>query len=108
MTREPFSGWWQYDEKTNKEIESAFDAGENSLELLIMDSMYTIDLLNNVQYRKNDSTRKRNIKREQLKILEKVKGVAGLSTKLLRNEPIPTRPLSNEPKKKPRKRRRVQ
>ncbi|XP_021375334.1 E3 ubiquitin-protein ligase rnf146-like [Mizuhopecten yessoensis] len=71
------NGWWQYDDRTSQELEIKHKNGDKLFELLIAGFLYVIDLENMVQFRRNDRTRKRNIKRDET-TMEGVKGVAGL------------------------------
>lgn len=70
------NGWWQYDERTSRELEEAFSGGRKSTEMLIAGFLYTADLENMVQYRQNEHGRRRKIKRDVVDIPKK--GVAGL------------------------------
>ncbi|XP_072218611.1 E3 ubiquitin-protein ligase RNF146-B-like [Leuresthes tenuis] len=70
------NGWWQYDERTNRELEEAFVKGRKSTEMLIAGFLYVADLENMVQYRRNEHGRRRKIKRDVVDIPKK--GVAGL------------------------------
>ncbi|KAF5288191.1 hypothetical protein FQA39_LY03959 [Lamprigera yunnana] len=72
------NGWWQYDERTSKDLETSYKAGQNSCELLIAGLLYIADLDKMIQIRKNDHSKRRNIKRD-LSTAPK-KGVAGLRT----------------------------
>ncbi|XP_013082218.1 E3 ubiquitin-protein ligase rnf146-like isoform X1 [Biomphalaria glabrata] len=74
---EGVNGWWQYDDRTSKELEGHHKAGHPSCELLIAGYVYIIDLTNMVQCRRNDRTRKRRIKRDLVNLAGR-KGVAGL------------------------------
>ncbi|XP_033847105.1 E3 ubiquitin-protein ligase rnf146 [Periophthalmus magnuspinnatus] len=78
------NGWWQYDERTSKELEESFSKGKSSTEMLIAGFLYVADLENMVQYRRNEHGRRRKIKRDVVDIPKK--GVAGLR---LDPEPIP-------------------
>ncbi|XP_063401610.1 E3 ubiquitin-protein ligase RNF146-like [Mytilus trossulus] len=71
------NGWWKYDDRTSQEIESRHKTGEKLFELLIAGFLYIIDLENMIQYRRNDRSRKRRMKRDLISIPD-VKGVAGL------------------------------
>lgn len=71
------NGWWQYDDRTSLELELKFKEGGKVFELLIAGFLYVIDLDNMIQYRRNDRSRKRNIKRDVTE-MSGVKGVAGL------------------------------
>lgn len=70
------NGWWQYDERTSRELEDAFAKGRKSTEMLIAGFLYVADLENMVQYRRNEHGRRRKIKRDVVDIPKK--GVAGL------------------------------
>ncbi|NP_001085469.1 E3 ubiquitin-protein ligase rnf146 [Xenopus laevis] len=70
------NGWWQYDERTSRELEDAFTKGKKSTEMLIAGFLYVADLENMVQYRRNEHGRRRKIKRDIVDIPKK--GVAGL------------------------------
>ncbi|KAM8831334.1 E3 ubiquitin-protein ligase rnf146-like [Spinachia spinachia] len=78
------NGWWQYDERTNRELEDAFAKDRKSTEMLIAGFLYVADLENMVQYRRNEHGRRRKIKRDIVGIPKK--GVAGLR---LDPEPVP-------------------
>lgn len=78
------NGWWQYDERTSNELEEAFSKGRKSTEMLIAGSLYVADLENMVQYRRNEHSRRRKIKRDSVDIPKK--GVAGLR---IDPEPVP-------------------
>ena len=72
------NGWWQYDERTNDEIEKEFRQNPKSkFELLIAGLLYSIDLENGVQARADDPVKKRRIKRD-LRNMSHTKGVAGI------------------------------
>lgn len=70
------NGWWQYDERTSRELEEAFTKGRKSTEMLIAGFLYVADLEGMVQYRRNEHGRRRKIKRDVVDIPKK--GVAGL------------------------------
>ena len=74
---EGVNGWWQYDDRTSKELEFHHKAGHPTCELLIAGYVYIIDLNNMAQCRRNDRTKKRRIKRDLVNIPGR-KGVAGL------------------------------
>ncbi|KAM9420278.1 E3 ubiquitin-protein ligase rnf146 [Salvelinus alpinus] len=80
------NGWWQYDERTSRELEDAFAKGRKSAEMLIAGFLYVADLENMVQYRRNEHGRRRRMKRDVVDIPKK--GVAGL-----RLDPDPTPPV---------------
>uniref|UniRef100_A0A8C5MGA4 E3 ubiquitin-protein ligase n=1 Tax=Leptobrachium leishanense TaxID=445787 RepID=A0A8C5MGA4_9ANUR len=70
------NGWWQYDERTTRELEDAFTKGKKNTEMLIAGFLYVADFENMVQYRRNEHGRRRKIKRDIVDIPKK--GVAGL------------------------------
>ncbi|KAJ8290886.1 hypothetical protein GJAV_G00018840 [Gymnothorax javanicus] len=70
------NGWWQYDERTSRELEDAHAKGKRSTEMLIAGFLYVADLENMVQYRRNEHGRRRRMKRDVADIPKK--GVAGL------------------------------
>lgn len=84
------NGWWQYDERTSRELEEAFAKGRKSTEMLIAGFLYVADLEKMVQYRRNEHGRKRKIKRDFVDIPKK--GVAGLRLEP-EAAPIPALPV---------------
>lgn len=70
------NGWWQYDERTSIELETAYKRGDKTCELLIAGFLYVVHFDNMVQMRRNDPYRRRRIKRDSALIPKK--GVAGL------------------------------
>lgn len=70
------NGWWQYDERTSRELEDAFTKGKKNTEMLIAGFLYVADFENMVQYRRNEHGRRRKMKRDIVDIPKK--GVAGL------------------------------
>merc|ERR1712071_80275 len=72
------NGWWQYDQRTSAELESAYRRSQRLCELLIAGHLYIIDFDQMLQYRKTDLVRRRRIKRDLATIPKK--GVAGLRT----------------------------
>ena len=73
-------GWWQYDERTSSELEVQYKAKCDKLEVLIAGFLYVVDFENMIQYRRNDPSRRRRIKRDTGNI--PIKGVAGLKISL--------------------------
>ena len=71
-----FAGWWQYDERTSRELETAYKKGERICELLVAGLLYVADFDAMLQIRRNDPSRRRRIKRDLATIPKK--GVAGL------------------------------
>ncbi|KAJ8683637.1 hypothetical protein QAD02_019429 [Eretmocerus hayati] len=76
-------GWWQYDERTSIELETAHKQGLRTYDILIAGFLYTIDFGQMLQHRRNDPSKKRRIKRDHSNIPKK--GVAGL--RLNNNQP---------------------
>ncbi|KAB0796772.1 hypothetical protein PPYR_10833 [Photinus pyralis] len=74
------NGWWQYDERTSRELEACYKAGERTCELLIAGFLYDANLDTMLQMRRNDHSRRRRIKRDFASAPKK--GVAGLRTEL--------------------------
>ena len=70
------NGWWQYEERTNQELEESYRKKLRTFELLIAGFVYTIDLDNMVQMRRSDPSRRRRIKRDLVSAPKK--GIAGL------------------------------
>ncbi|KAA3676084.1 E3 ubiquitin-protein ligase RNF146 [Paragonimus westermani] len=73
---EGYAGWWQYDERTSEELEEAFMKQLPSCDISVAGYVYTVDFGNMSQKRKDNSGRKRRIKRD-VASCEK-KGVAGI------------------------------
>ena len=74
---EGWNGWWQYDVRASVEMEEKFESNHlQPFEILIAGFLYIIDFENMIQYRRNDPTRRRRIKRDLSTISKK--GVAGL------------------------------
>uniref|UniRef100_A0A8C5JZ50 E3 ubiquitin-protein ligase n=1 Tax=Jaculus jaculus TaxID=51337 RepID=A0A8C5JZ50_JACJA len=48
------NGWWQYEERTSRELEDAFSKGKKNTEMLIAGFLYVADLENMLQYRRNE------------------------------------------------------
>lgn len=74
------NGWWQYDERTSKELENSYKNGEKCVELLIAGFLYVVDFENMLQLRRNDPSRRRLIKRDFSSIPKK--GIAGIRTEV--------------------------
>ncbi|KAA0197244.1 hypothetical protein FBUS_10035 [Fasciolopsis buskii] len=83
---EGFAGWWQYDDRTSDELESAFVKQLPSYEVQVAGYIYTVDFVHMTQKRKDNSGRKRRIKRD-LKDSEK-KGIAGIKLSAIGNKPL--------------------
>lgn len=74
------NGWWEYDERTAQELEHHHKKGDKSCELLIAGFLYSIDLENMLQCRRNEPHRRRQIKRDLSVNVADKKGVAGIRT----------------------------
>lgn len=83
-------GWWQYDERTAQELETQYHEGGDKMEVLIAGFLYIIDFKNMIQFRRNDPSRCRRIKRDALTIPKK--GIAGISLKLAPSTEAEERP----------------
>ncbi|XP_012278693.1 E3 ubiquitin-protein ligase RNF146 [Orussus abietinus] len=70
------NGWWQYDQRTSLELETAYKQGKRTCELLIAGFLYIADFGSMLQLRRNDPSRRRRIKRDLYNVPKK--GVAGL------------------------------
>ncbi|KAF7401503.1 hypothetical protein HZH68_007323 [Vespula germanica] len=70
------NGWWQYDQRTSLELETAYKQGKRTCELLIAGFLYIADFGSMHQLRRNDPSRRRRIKRDLYNVPKK--GVAGL------------------------------
>jgi len=70
------NGWWVYDERTSQEVEMFYKNGDKRCELLIAGFLYIIDFEHMLQYRRNDPSRRRRVKRDVA--TGPKKGVAGL------------------------------
>jgi len=70
------NGWWVYDERTSQEVEMFYKNGDKRCELLIAGFLYIIDFEHMLQYRRNDHSRRRRVKRDVA--TGPKKGVAGL------------------------------
>ncbi|XP_014219824.1 E3 ubiquitin-protein ligase RNF146-A-like isoform X2 [Copidosoma floridanum] len=70
------NGWWQYDPRTNAELETAYKQGKQTCELLIAGFLYIADFTSMFQIRRNNHSRRRRIKRDLCSAPKK--GIAGL------------------------------
>lgn len=68
-----------YEQRTSADIEQAYSASKKSVRLQISGFSYVIDLEGMVQYREDRPNRRRNIKRDLVR-LDSVKGIAGIRT----------------------------
>ena len=78
------NGWWQYDERVSTNLEDAFNSEVRSCEVIISGFTYVVDFVNMIQYRKNNPTRCRRVKRDRARADRK--GVAGLQLKSVLTE----------------------
>ncbi|KAJ8716109.1 hypothetical protein PYW08_013394 [Mythimna loreyi] len=72
------NGWWKYDERSNSELENAFNAGEPDCTLLLAGTLYNIDFQSMTQVRRSDQTRRRRVRRDTPMFPSK--GIAGIKT----------------------------
>ncbi|KAK0158461.1 hypothetical protein PV328_009460 [Microctonus aethiopoides] len=80
------NGWWQYDQRTSIELETAYKQGKRTCELLIAGFLYIADFGSMLQLRRNDPSRHRRIKRDLSNVPKK--GVAGLRLNSQDEEPV--------------------
>lgn len=83
------SGWWQYDERTSKDIEDAYKQGKPFCEVSIAGKIYIIDFDEMEQKQKQEILRSRRIKRDFSNIPKK--GISGIRTTVCVNEDMETR-----------------
>ncbi|PZC84201.1 hypothetical protein B5X24_HaOG205396 [Helicoverpa armigera] len=72
------NGWWKYDERSNLELESAFNGGDPDCTLLLAGTLYIIDFQSMTQVRRSDQTRRRRVRRDTPMFPSK--GIAGIKT----------------------------
>lgn len=87
------AGWWQYDERTSLELETAYQKGERCCELLVAGFLYVADFDSMLQYRRNDTCKRRRIKRDIATTNKK--GVAGLKLMKETTTPVNSNTASN-------------
>ncbi|XP_074096496.1 ring finger protein 146 isoform X2 [Cotesia typhae] len=80
------NGWWQYDQRTSLELETAYKQGKRTYELLIAGFLYIADFGSMLQLRRNDPSRQRRIKRDLSNAPKK--GIAGLRLNQHDEEPV--------------------
>ena len=78
------NGWWQYDDRASLILEDNFKTEIRNCEIIIAGFTYVVDFENMVQYRKNNPTRCRRVKRDRSGADRK--GVAGLQLKSVLTE----------------------
>lgn len=84
-------GWWVYDSRTSRDLETAYRSGAPQCTPLIAGRLYYIDFNEMVQYRSDEPHRRRKIKRDAIQTT-KIKGVAGVISVLSPNSEIPSQP----------------
>ncbi|CAB3251614.1 unnamed protein product [Arctia plantaginis] len=72
------NGWWKYDERSNTELETAYNAGDPACTLLLAGTLYNIDFHSMTQVRRSDQTRRRRVRRDTPMFPSK--GIAGIKT----------------------------
>lgn len=70
------NGWWKYDERSNIELETAFNNRDPECTLLLAGALYSIDFQSMTQVKCSDRTRRRRVRRDTP--LFPAKGVAGI------------------------------
>lgn len=70
-------GWWQFEERTASELETAAISGVVQFDTLICGSIYTLDLSNMIQYKKERPWQARKLLRELPSKVER-RGIAGI------------------------------
>lgn len=73
-----FSGWWQYDERTSRDIEQSYKQGVSTCEVSIAGKIYVIDFNEMEQRQKQNVLKSRRIKRDFSSIPKK--GISGIRT----------------------------
>ena len=74
-----------YEHRVAEDLEKAFCANQDKIHVEISGFLYTVDLVNMVQYRDDRPDRKRQIKREGV-TEDCIKGVAGIWIKNVRDK----------------------
>ncbi|XP_018012695.2 uncharacterized protein LOC108669796 [Hyalella azteca] len=75
------NGWWQYDARTNKEIEDAYQSEATTCQVLVVGLVFVVDFTRMLQYRIRDPSKRRKIKRDLSDA--PMKGIAGISASRL-------------------------
>ncbi|XP_054152924.1 E3 ubiquitin-protein ligase rnf146-like [Oppia nitens] len=82
------TGYWAYDHFNGQLLEQAYTTADRKLcEIMISGVVYCVDFVRQIQYQKDNISRKRRIKRDLLSNIEStdgVKGIAGVSKYLIR------------------------
>lgn len=79
MCTKILGGWWQYDQRSSIEIETAYQTNsKQSYDILICGTLYCIDFSKLLQYDKEMPTKKRKIRRDYRDAIGRPKGTAGL------------------------------
>ncbi|CAB3259904.1 unnamed protein product [Arctia plantaginis] len=68
----------KYDERSNTELETAYNAGDPACTLLLAGTLYNIDFHSMTQVRRSDQTRRRRVRRDTPMFPSK--GIAGIKT----------------------------
>ncbi|CAH0729757.1 unnamed protein product, partial [Brenthis ino] len=70
------NGWWKYDERSNIDLETAYNTEETECLLLLAGTIYCVDFENMIQFRRSDPRRRRRVKRDVPTLPSK--GIAGI------------------------------
>ncbi|XP_015794491.1 E3 ubiquitin-protein ligase rnf146 [Tetranychus urticae] len=77
-------GYWLFDKLTNRYMENAYQDKKPNCEVVIAGNSYVIDFNKMIQFRKDIPGKRRHIKRTIDLDRNEIKGVAGVSQKLLK------------------------
>nr|XP_033323063.1 E3 ubiquitin-protein ligase RNF146-B-like [Megalopta genalis]XP_033323064.1 E3 ubiquitin-protein ligase RNF146-B-like [Megalopta genalis] len=60
------NGWWKYESKINKDLETMYNLGKTKCEIRVSDSIYIVDFQKHCQYGKYTPRHKLYIKRDRI------------------------------------------
>ncbi|XP_073947192.1 E3 ubiquitin-protein ligase RNF146-A-like isoform X1 [Choristoneura fumiferana] len=87
-------GWWRYDERSNFELETAFNLRVSEFSLRLAGADYIVNFQTMVQMRKGDRTKRRKVRRAAPTL--PAKGIAGIKNKECQLEEIESEKEFNE------------
>ena len=70
------NGWWQYDDRTNAELENAYQSKEKTHKIMVAGNLYNCDFEQMLQIRSHNPSIFRRIKRDSATADKK--GIAGI------------------------------